>query len=59
MMQAFAGSKSMGQAGLRRPADLLPFPWEKEQGATMSAEEIEEMQKEMAAMNDVFLRSGR
>lgn len=51
LMQAFAGSKSMNEAGIYRPTDLLKFPWETEKGEMMSQEEIKDIQAEMAAMN--------
>lgn len=53
-MQAFAGSKSMNEAGIYRPTDLLQFPWETEKGEMMSQEEIKDIQAEMAAMNKML-----
>ena len=48
VMQCFADLK---KAGINRPADLIKFPWERVAEITISQEDIDELQAEMAAMN--------
>ena len=39
------------RAGIYRPTDLIKFPWERVAEITISQEDIDELQAEMAAMN--------
>lgn len=48
VMQCFADLK---KAGINRPTDLIKFPWERVAEITISQEDIDELQAEMAAMN--------
>lgn len=48
VMQCFA---DLRKAGINRPTDLIKFPWERVAEITISQEDIDELQAEMAAMN--------
>lgn len=48
VMKCFADLK---KAGIYRPTDLIKFPWERVAEITISQEDIDELQAEMAAMN--------
>ena len=53
-MCAFAGSKSLNEAGIHGPKDLLPLPWDNDEIANRNLpteDEIREMQAEMDAWN--------
>lgn len=50
-MLSTCGSKSMNEAGIRLPTDLIRFPWEQEPPPHVSQEEIDTLQAEMAAIN--------
>ena len=53
IMLAQCGSKSMRESGIKKPADLMKFPWEKkmESAPPITDEEAQELLAEMAAMN--------
>jgi hypothetical protein len=51
-MEAQVGSKALREAGLRNPADLLPFPWDKATEPALSDEERKEMQAFIDAENE-------
>ena len=54
LMCAFAGSKSLNEAGIHGPKDLLPLPWDNDEIANENLpteDEIREMQAEMDAWN--------
>ena len=52
-MLAQCGSKSMRESGIRKPADLIKFPWEKkmESEPPISDKEAQELIAERQAMN--------
>ena len=51
LMQAFCGSKALGEAGIYKPTDLIKFPWDSAPVAPISQEEAADLQAEMAAIN--------
>lgn len=52
MMLASCGTDGLNKAGIRRPTDLLTFPWEKEQKFTpLSDADRQQLQDEIAAFN--------
>lgn len=52
LMEAFCGSKNLRESGINSPTDLIQFPWEKTTANLPSQDEIDELQAEMAAIND-------
>ena len=51
LMAAQIGGKGMNEIGIHSPADLLPFPWDKEPAPPISEDDAAQLQAEMAAMN--------
>ena len=51
LMCAFASSKSLHEAGIHSPTDLIKFPWEKEPAPPLTEQEYDELQDLMAAEN--------
>lgn len=43
MMASFCGSKSLREAGITAPKDILPLPWDKVERVEVSEEDIAEM----------------
>ena len=50
LMLAQCGSENMMKSGINGPADLLKLPWD-EKPSLPSADEIAELQREMAELN--------
>lgn len=51
-MSAQAGSKAMNEAGLRKPLDLIRFPWEKDAPAEQITDaDRQELLDLMASIN--------
>ena len=51
LMQAFCGGKALNEAGIHKPTDLIKFPWDSATVATITEDEVKDMQAEIAAMN--------
>ena len=51
IMQAFCGGKALNEAGIYKPTDLIKFPWDSAPVATITEDEVKDMQAEIAAMN--------
>ena len=51
LMQAFCGGKALNDAGIRKPTDLIKFPWDSAPVATITEDEALELQAEIDAIN--------
>ena len=51
LMASFSGSKSLANAGIRSPKDLLEFPWEQERQPEVSQEDVDELRSLISNIN--------
>lgn len=58
IMTAFAGSKALSEAGIHSPKDLLRLPGEEGDTPHLSEKTVQDMQAEIAAMNEQLRRRG-
>ena len=50
LMCSFAGGKSLAEAGIHRPSDLLPFPWEQEDNRLAASSLTDEDRADLQAL---------
>ena len=51
LMEAFAGSKALSEAGINSAKDLLPFPWDIDHSDLPTEDEVADIVAEMDALN--------
>ena len=51
LMSSFVGSDGMRKSNINSPKDLLEFPWEKDAPPPLTDDEVEEIRKELEALN--------
>ena len=55
IMSAFAGSKSLRDAGILSPSDLIKFPWDDErENSPLTEEDKERMKEEMRICQELI-----
>ena len=51
IMASFVGGDKLSEKGINSPKDLLKLPWDSATVATITEDEVKDMQAEIAAMN--------